>query len=63
MIEFPNEQMSVSGNRLVVAQGKENYTGSYRPLVVESEREIRSISGSLGCDTEDTTQSDDKGRC
>lgn len=44
MIEFSNERMSVSGNRLVV-EGKENYP-VYNSMT-EHEREIRSISGSL----------------
>ena len=44
MIEFTSEQMSVSGNRLIV-EGKENLR-SYNPII-DNERELRSISGSL----------------
>ena len=50
MIDFTSEQMSVSGNRLIV-EGKEGFRG-YRPLT-DNERDIRSISGSLA-ETDDS---------
>jgi hypothetical protein len=45
MIEFTTEQMSVSGNRLII-EGKEGYH-SYNSMT-DNERDLRSISGSLG---------------
>ena len=50
MIDFTSEQMSVSGNRLIV-EGKEGFRG-YRSLT-DNERDIRSISGSLA-ETDDS---------
>ena len=50
MIDFTSEQMSVSGNRLIV-EGREGFRG-YCPLT-DNERDVRSISGSLA-ETDDS---------